>query len=104
MVKYKCFDGTIVWVNKRLKYRPAGQCGVMVDEYGGIHLISYTTHVATIDPQGWLSINGLYSNTTRRHIGYFLREYAPLVPFTTAKKCYEKGQSINVYTTEVVKL
>ena len=40
---------------------------------GGIALYSYATRVAEVR-DGWLHIFGLYSPTTRRHIGWFMRE------------------------------
>ena len=36
-------------------------------------LVSYSTPVITVDADGWLACNGLYSRTTIRHIGQFMR-------------------------------
>lgn len=69
----------------------------------GATLISYSTIVANIDPNGWLTVYGLHSMTTRRHIGAFMKEYAP-APFDnyqTAKAAYEGGYRLNLYTAEV---
>ena len=69
----------------------------------GATLISYSTIVANIDPDGWLTVCGLHSMTTRRHIGAFMREYAP-APFNyyqVARDAYQGGYRLNLYTGEV---
>ena len=91
------------YVDKRLAYQPCAQAGVVIDNKG-IHLISYTTLVCTIDPNGWLSCTGTYSATTRRHIGNFLKEYAPNMNYYNAKACYENSHKINIHTGEIVDL
>lgn len=98
-IGFYCKD-SIQEVDKRLKYQPYAQAGVIIDRFG-THLISYTTLVCTIDNDGYLTCTGTYSNTTRKHIGSFLKEYAPNVNYYDAKKCYEKNVSINIYTGEV---
>lgn len=90
-------------ISKKLKYCPYGSAHVEVDEYGGIILVSYTTTVISIDPQGWLVCFGTYSATTRKHISYFMREYTTLT-YHDAKSAYENNHTINIYTGEVVKL
>lgn len=102
MEKYKCVDGTVVWVTKRLKYMPTAQSGVIIDEHHAIHLISYTTPVVNIDPMGWLTCNGTFSATTRKHIGAFMKEYAPNFNYHTCKNAYENKYTINIYTGEIV--
>ena len=52
-------------------------------------LVSYTTEVAEIS-NGRLKIFGLYSATTRKHIGAFVREYLGL-DYAIARTCYEYG-------------
>jgi len=63
-------------------------------------LVSYTTVVATIDTEGWLHINGLYSMTTRKHIGWFMRELGKF-DYQLAKQLYEDDKEFNIYTGEV---
>lgn len=65
-----------------------------------IGLVSYTTCVATIDASGWLEVYGLYSMTTRRHIGAFVREYAN-ISYQLARELYEKNMVYNIYTGEI---
>jgi hypothetical protein len=66
-------------------------------------LISYTTTVALLNSDGWLEITGLYSNTTRRHIRWFLNEYCKndlgIPPtFETIKLCVRDHMRLNIYT------
>jgi len=62
-------------------------------------LVSYTTVVATIDTEGWLHINGLYSATTRKHIGWFMRELG--FTYQLAKQLYNDNADMNIETGEV---
>ena len=48
---------------------------VYIDYDSTITLVSYSTPVITIDPEGWLTCNGLYSATTIKHISKFMRAY-----------------------------
>lgn len=89
-----------VHVDARLKSMPHAQCGVRFDEHGGIDFVSYSTTVITIDPEGWLTCTGTYSQTTRKQIGRFLSEYAPNINYYDAKHCYEANKTINIYTRE----
>lgn len=69
----------------KLSNHPYAQCSVRVSN-GWTILTSYETDVIIIDNLGWLYVNGLYSATTRKHIGYFLKEYVPALSFQEAKK------------------
>lgn len=68
-----------------------------------INLFSYVTLVATIDADGWLTVYGLYSQTTRKHIGAFCKEYANC-DYQTAKQIYNDGYKFNIYTGEIVEI
>lgn len=61
-------------------------------------LVSYHTIVAEIQ-NGWLIINGLYSRTTIKHIGWFMKSLG--FDYQTAKTLYEKGLAMNIHTGEV---
>ena len=63
-------------------------------------LVSYTTTVITIDSEGWLHVNGLYSMTTIRHIGWFMRELG--FTYQLAKQLYMDQKDFNIYTGEVI--
>ena len=81
---------------------PYANAKVVICE-NGTTLISYTTPVATIDNQGWLTINGLYSMTTRKHISAFMREYTGH-DYQTAKRIYENHERFHIFTGEVESL
>lgn len=59
-------------------------------------LISYNTTVAEITADRWLYINGLYSMTTRKHLGWFMRLLG--LTYQDAKALYEKGEKMNLTT------
>lgn len=82
---------------------PYAQATIRKYDDGTIVLISYQTPVAYIEADGRLFIRGLYSATTRKHIGAFVREYANL-DYQTAKRIYEDGYGYNIYTGEVVRI
>lgn len=83
-----------------LSAMPYAQAKVLQFVDGATTLISYATPVAHIDNDGWLQIYGLYSMTTRKHIGAFVREYANM-DYATARKIYEDDFVYNIHTGEV---
>ena len=63
----------------RLSNHASAQCHVIESE-NRIDFISYTTRVITIfweNGKRWIECTGTYSATTRKQIGWFLKEYAP---------------------------
>ena len=74
---------------------------VLITDDNTVRLISYTTTVIEIDSNGWLTVNGLYSRTTIKHIGWFMREYCGL-DYYTAKFCVEHNVKMNIYTGEII--
>lgn len=66
---------------------------------GSVGLLSYNTVVAEISPDGWLIVRGLYSNTTRRHIGWFMKEFG--FQYSTARDLYLDNMMMNLFTGEV---
>lgn len=64
-----------------------------------VQLVSYVTTVIEIDPEGWLHVNGLYSMTTIKHIGWFMRERG--MTYQLAKQLYHDRKDMNIYTGEV---
>lgn len=85
---------------KKLGRMPYAQAKVIFGN-GEIQLWSYQTCVAWIDREGWLCVSGLYSMTTRKHIGAFMREYTPC-DFQTAKFLAENRMALNINTGEVI--
>lgn len=88
---------------RKLTSMPYAQAHVEINEDGSVYLFSYVTLVAKIDCDGWLEINGLYSMTTRKHIGAFVKEYADTT-YSLAKQIYEDDYKFNIYTGEVVEI
>jgi hypothetical protein len=74
---------------------------VKVYEYdnGAMTLVSYTTAVIGINPEGWLEVSGLYSRTTIKHIGWFMRELG--LTYQLAKSLYLNNMRFNIYTGEI---
>lgn len=68
-------------------------------EDGTVQLVSYTTTVIEIDSEGWMTVNGLYSMTTIKHIGWFMRERG--MTYQLAKKIYNDNVKYNIYTGEI---
>lgn len=85
-----------------LKNHPYAQCYVLAMNGGTIHFFSYKTRVITITPDGWLCCTGLYSATTRKQIGWFLKEYAPMINYHMVKQVYNDAMMINIHTGEVL--
>lgn len=96
---YFCKDVEVL-VDKRLDFMPCAQAGIVRDERG-THLISYSTLVCTISPDGWLTCTGTYSATTRKHIGAFLKECGGCADYYDAKRCYENNYALNLNTGEI---
>ena len=91
---------------KKLARMLYAQAHVEIDEAGNKYLFSYTTLVVELTKDGWLTCTGLYSRTTRKHIGAFMREYVTWPngepgDYYTAKHAYEGHYRFNVNTGEV---
>ena len=84
-----------------LKNHPYSKCFIIVDD-AGVRMFSYKTMVIKIDRNGWLDCTGTYSQTPRRQIRWFLREYAPMISYQMVKQCVEDRMVINVKTGEVL--
>lgn len=82
---------------KNLAKMPYAQAHVHLFVNGEIALVSYKTTVAAIDKDGWLTVYGLYSATTRRHLSAFAAEYCG-TNYYTLKTCYTDGLLYNVNT------
>lgn len=85
---------------KKLSAMPYAQAHIEIDDKGNIYLFSYITLVASIEDD-WLTVYGLYSATTRKHISAFVREYAD-TNYQVAKQCYNDGYRYNIHTGEVI--
>lgn len=85
----------------KLKNHPYAQCSVRELIDGSVVFTSYNTDVIYIDKDGWLYVSGLYSATTRKQIGYFLKEYVPFLNYYDIKSLYYNKQLLNIYTAEI---
>lgn len=83
---------------RKLTNHKSAQCHVLIEDNGTINFISYTTLVIQAVPltsgQYVLFCTGTYSVTTRRQIGWFLKEYFGDVSYYDIKKCAEDGTGI----------
>ena len=88
----------------KLKNHPYEQCSVRELIDGSVVFTSYNTDVIYIDKDGWLSVSGLYSATTKKQIGYFLKEYVPQLNYYDIKCAYYSNHMINIHTGEIKNL
>lgn len=84
----------------KLKNHPYAQCSVRVRPNGSVFFTSYNTDVIYIDKDGWIYVTGLYSATTRKQIGYFLKEYVPQLDYYDIKRLYYSDLTMNIHTGE----
>jgi hypothetical protein len=87
---------------KKLSAMPYAQAHVEINDNGDICLFSYVTLVAWIDRDGWCGCTGTYSQTTRKHISAFAKEYAAPLDYYSFKDAHAKGYVINHHTGEVL--
>lgn len=87
---------------KKLSAMPYAQAHVEINGDGDICLFSYVTLVAWIDRDGWCGCTGTYSQTTRKHISAFAKEYAAPLDYYSFKKAYEGAYVVNCHTGEVL--
>ena len=91
----------------KLKNHQYCNCYVLKDN-DKITLVSYITEViiAVRNPKNknewFLKCTGTYSQTTRKHIGYFLKEYFPLLNYYNIKEIAGK-EKIIVYNSKIEK-
>lgn len=85
---------------RKLASMPYAQaCVREYPEQATVILQSYSTDVVIIK-DGVMTVTGLYSATTRKHISAFMREIG--LDYQTAKKAYEGGYKFDIYTGEVI--
>lgn len=86
---------------RKLTDHEYAQAHVVMHDDGTIDLVSYTTLVCRIYPDGRLECTGIYSRTTIKHIGWFMREYTN-GNYYHAKKAYQDDLYYNVNTGEFI--
>jgi hypothetical protein len=91
-------------MTKVLREMPYAQAKVITTPDNNIMLQSYSTIVATIDNEGWLTIYGLYSMTTRKHLKAFCKEYCGFDMFNTIKMLANEKMRMNIHTGEILSM
>lgn len=86
---------------RKFENHKAAACKVYEYDNGNKVLVSYTTAVCELDHEGWLIVNGLYSMTTIKHIGWFMKELG--LTYQLAKQIYNDYMKYNIYTGEFEK-
>lgn len=89
-------------VVKKLSGHNSAQAQVRIMDNDDMILVSYSTPVIIIR-DGWMEVTGLYSRTTIKHIGWFMREYLN-GSYYMAKGLYMDGCKLNIRTGEVLPL
>ena len=75
------------------------QAQVLYYDDNSMALRSYSTIVATVDSEGWLHVNGLYSPTTIKYLGWFARMLN--TSYRTMKTLLLDNKDMNLVTGEV---
>lgn len=90
------------YTTHKLRDHASAQCHVDTFDNGDIRFISYNTMVIYFRKStGFLYCTGTYSQTTRKQIGWFLREYFPDASYYTMKRCYEQNEKCSPITGEI---
>ena len=87
---------------KKLSTMPYAQAHVELMPDGSKELFSYMTRVVSVDAEGFVTVYGTYSATTRKHISAFAKEYLAPLDYYNIKDAYEGEYKINYLTGEVV--
>lgn len=84
---------------RKLEKMPYAQAYVVIENGQNFTLISYRTRVCIVK-NNVLTVTGLYSQTTRKHIGAFMKEYI-WSNYQLAKKLYEDKKAMDIVTGEI---
>lgn len=91
---------------KCLANHPYSQCHVNEYEDGTIEFVSYATKVVIIRPDEYMYALPAFScsATTRKQVGWFLREYAPSVSYSFLKEHERHGWAVHRYNGDFIVL
>lgn len=84
-----------VWVDKRLPGMEYAQAGILY-EPGSEFLVSYETIVAELTADGWVHVYGLFSTTTRKHLGRWGKMHG--LSYQEIKSLYDGDIEYNIYS------
>lgn len=76
------------------------QAQILYFDDGSMALQSYSTIVATVNADGWVHVNGLYSRTTIKHLGWFAKTIG--TSYQILKSLLMDGKDMNIHTGEVI--
>ena len=83
---------------RKFEDHPYAQAQVIENDKDNMTLVSYETEVAQLK-NGWLSVSFIRTATTRKHIGWFMRELG--FTYQLAKQLYNDDKKFNIHTGEV---
>lgn len=86
-----------VYVDKRLPGMEYAQAGILY-EPAAEFLVSYETIVAELSANGWVHVYGLFSTTTRKHLGRWAKLHG--LTYSDVKKMYDTEHEYNIYTKQ----
>lgn len=89
---------------KKLSTMPYAQAHVEIMPDGSKTLFSYVTRVVSVDAEGFVTVYGLHSPTTRKHISAFAKEYLAPLDYYSLKEACNGDYKINYLTGEIVDL
>lgn len=87
----------------KLSSHPYSQCYVVLFDNGTIQLVSYTTPVAEIHPNGYVQALPYFncSATTRKQVGWFLKEYTAIT-YSYLKQAALRGCMVHAQNGDVI--
>ncbi len=86
----------------RMPEHEYAQCKILVRNDGTLLLKSYNTIVCGLTKDGWLDCSGLYSRTTIKHIGWFMRYFGNGCSYYDAKYAWKNDCVVNTKTGEIL--
>ena len=84
---------------RKFKDHPYAQARIIEKDKSNMTLVSYETEVAQLE-NDWLSVSYIKTATTRKHIGWFMRELGQT--YQLAKQLYLDNAKMNIKTGEVI--
>ena len=87
-------------ISKKFDGHEQAQAQILYFNDGSMALQSYDTIVATVDANGWVHVNGLYSRTTIKHLGWFAKVIG--TSYQILKSLLMDGKDMNIHTGEVI--
>jgi len=89
--------------SRKLSNHKYSQCHINRFDDGTVQFVSYTTPVVEIRPNGYVYALPYfnYSATTRKQVGWFLREYTDL-SYQYLKSCSHGGFAVHAHYGDII--